>query len=108
MSCFIHHDGLAKPRLPAGEPRTLWLASRILRNMNAAGRGIPVALTQQHIVMFKPRSPDLIWPTCLVAVLHKIFLELGTVLIPVLSRFQILVGGMFELLRILLRLSKKA
>ena len=108
MSCFIHPDGLAKPRLPAGAPRNMWLANRTLGNMNAGGRAIPVALTQQHIVMFKPRSPDLIWPICLVPVLHKIFLELGTVLIPISSRFQILVGGMFELLRILLRLSKKA
>ena len=86
----------------------MWLANRTLGNMNAGVRAIPVALTQQHIVMFKSRSPDLIWPTCLVPVLHKIFLKLGTVLIPVLSRFQILVGGMFELLRMLLRLSKKA
>ena len=108
MSCFIHPDGSAKPRLPAGAPRNMWLANRTLRNMNAGGRAIPVALTQQHIVMFKPRSPNLIWPTCLVPVLYKICLELGTVLIPVSSGFQILVGEMFELLRILLTLSKKA
>ena len=87
----------------------MWLANRTLGNMNAGGRAILVALTQQHIVMFKPRFPDFIWPTCLVPVLHKIlvFLELGTVLILVSSRFQILVGGMFKLLRMLLRLSKK-
>ena len=63
MSCFIHPDGLAKPRLPAGAPRNMWLANRTLGNMNAGGRAIPVALTQQHIVMFKTCSPDLIWPT---------------------------------------------
>ena len=108
MFCFIHPDGFAKPRLPAGAPRIMWLANQTLGNVNAGGRVIPVALTQQHIVIFKPRSPDLIWPTCLVPVLHKICLELGTVLIPVSSRFQILVGGMFELLRMLLRLLKKA
>ena len=62
MSYFIHLDGLAKPRLPAGAPRNMWLANRTLENMNAGGRAIPVALTQQHIVMFKPRFPDLIWP----------------------------------------------
>ena len=108
MSCFIHADGLAKPRLPAGAPRNMWLANQTLENMNAGGRAIPVALTQQHIVMFEPRFPDLIWPTCLVPVLHKICLELGTVLILVSSRFQILVGEMFVLLRILLTLSKEA
>ena len=107
MSYFIHPDGLAKPRLTTGAPRNMWLANLTLGNMTAGSRVISVALTQQHIVMFKPRSPDLIWPICLVPVLHKICLKLGTVLIPVSSRFQILVGGMFELLRMLLRLSKK-
>ena len=61
MSCFIHPDGLPKPRLPTVAPRNMWLANRTLGNMNAGGRAIPAALTQQHIVMFKPRSPDLIW-----------------------------------------------
>ena len=57
--------------------------------MNAGGRAIPAALTQQHMVMFIPQSPDLICPTCLVAILHKIYLDVGTVFTPVSSRFQI-------------------
>ena len=71
MSCFIHPDELAKPRLPAGVPRNIWLVNRTLRNMNAGSRAIPAALTQQHIVVFVPRLPDLICPTCLIPILHK-------------------------------------
>ena len=108
MSCLIHSDGLAKPRLQAGAPRNVWLANRTLRNMNAGGRATPAALTQQHIVMFKPRSLILFGQLAWYQFYKKIFLELRTVLIPVLSRFQILVGGIFEFLRILLKLSKKA
>ena len=57
--------------------------------MNAGGRDIPAALTQPHIVVFMPRSPDLICPTCLVPILHKIYLDVETVFTAVSSRFQI-------------------